>query len=174
MQGNAPTRSCKQLPGILILGCLAAAFSLWSHDHVIKSAVIYLQGTILLFFMLVLSQRSRLVAYALLPVILCGWFSYDGLYDVAGCFLHDNCLHAPLTTAAFHQHYLRLTYDISVPAALLIILKGALMYGSIFATRRYLVPIVLFSTNCTWLIAGAYIILSLLLLPLGTIPHFIS
>lgn len=174
MQDNSPTRSCKQLPGILILGCLAAAFSLWSHDHVIKSAVIYLQGTMFLFFMLVLGQRSCLVAYALLPAILCSWFSYDGLYDVAGCFLHDNCLHAPLTTAAFHQHYLRLTYDIPVPAALLIILKGCLIYGAIFATRRYMAPIVLFSTNCTWLIAGAYIILSLLLLPLGTIPHFIS
>lgn len=174
MQAPASPSICKQLTSLALLGALAAAFSLWSLDHVVKSAAIYLQGTVFLFFMLVLGQRSRLVAYALLPALLCGWFSYDGLYDVAGCFLHENCLHTPLTTAAFHQHYLRLTYDIPVPAALLIILKGILLYGAIYATRRYLKPIILYSAGVTWFIAGAYIILSLILLPLGLIPHFTS
>ncbi|MBO5684091.1 MAG: hypothetical protein J6R92_04020 [Akkermansia sp.] len=174
MQHAASPRISNQFAGIVLLGVLAAAFSLWSLDHVVKSAAIYLQGSLFLFFMLVLGQRSRIVAYALLPAILCGWFSYDGLYDVAGGILHDNCLHAPLTTAAFHQHYLRLTYDIPVAAVLLILLKGGLIYGAIYATRRHLAPITLFTANGTWLIAGAYIILSLVLLPLGIFTHFTS
>ena len=174
MQALAPTHRYGPFLSIVLLGALAAAFSLWSLDHVVKSAAIYLQGTILLWMMLVLGQRSRLVAYALLPALLCGWFSYDGLYDIAGCLLHENCLHAPLTTAAFHQHYLRLTYDIPVQAVLLILLKGGVMYGAIYTTRRYLPPITLINTGCTWLIAGTYIILSLILLPLGIIPHFTS
>ena len=174
MQNAATPRIRKQFAGIVLLGALAAAFSLWSLDHVVKSAAIYLQGMLFLFFMLVLGQRSRLVAYALLPAVLCGWFSYDGLYDVAGCFLHEDCLQSPLTTAAYHQHYLRLTYDIPVSAVLLILLKSSLVYGAIYATRRYLAPITLFSPNATWCIAGAYIILSLVLLPLGIFTHFIS
>lgn len=174
MQALAPTHRYGPFLSIVLLGALAAAFSLWSLDHVVKSAAIYLQGTILLWMMLVLGQRSRLVSYVLLPALLCGWFSYDGLYDIAGCFLHENCLSSPLITVAFHQHYLRLTYDIPVQVALLILLKGVGMYGTIYATRRYLAPITLINTDCTWIIAGTYIILSLILLPLGIIPHFIS
>ena len=174
MQALAPTHRYGPFLSIVLLSALAAAFSLWSLDHVVKSADIYLQGTVLLWMMLVLGQRSRLVAYVLLPALLCGWFSYDGLYDIAGCFLHENCLSSPLITVAFHQHYLRLTYDIPVQAALLILLKGGGMYGTIYATRRYLAPITLINTDCTWIIAGTYIILSLILLPLGIIPHFIS
>lgn len=174
MQALAPTHRYGPFLSIVLLGALAAAFSLWSLDHVVKSAAIYLQGTVLLWMMLVLGQRSRLVSYVLLPALLCGWFSYDGLYDIAGCFLHENCLSSPLITVAFHQHYLRLTYDIPVQVALLILLKGGGMYGTIYATRRYLAPITLINTDCTWIIAGTYIILSLILLPLGIIPHFIS
>ncbi len=174
MQDPAPTHRYGPFLSLALLGVLAAAFSLWSLDHVVKSAAIYLQGTVLLWMMLVLGQRSRLVAYALLPVLLCGWFSYDGLYDIAGCLLHENSLSSPLITVAFHQHYLRLTYDIPFQAVLLILLKGGVMYGAIYTTRRYLAPITLINSDCTWLIAGTYIILSLILLPLGIIPHFTS
>ncbi len=165
------SRTREQLTSIILLGALSTAFSLWSLDHVVKSACIYLQGAAFLFFMLILAQRSRLVAYALLPVILGGWFSYDGLYDVAGFLLQENSLSNFLTTVAYHQHYLRQTYDISIDSTLLIILKGGILYGAIYSTRRFLKPVVFFNTNGTWLIAGAMAILFLVVLPLGILPH---
>lgn len=171
MQSNASTHYGKQLPGILILGALAAAFSLWSLDHVVKSIFIYMQGAAFLFFMLVLAQHSRLVAYVLLPTALCGWFSYDGLYDVAGFFLQENSLRNLFTTVIYHQHYLRQTYDISVLATLVIILKGGILYGVIYGMRRFLRPVTFHSSNVTWMVAGAAVSLFLILLPLGIIPH---
>ena len=161
----------EQLTTITLLGALAAALSLWSLDHVVKSAGIYLQGSVFLFFMLILAQRSRLVAYALLPVILGGWFSYDGLYDVAGFCLQENCLSNVLTTVIYHQHYLRQTYAISVASSLIIILKGGILYGFLYSARRFLKPVTFFNTDATWLLAGGIVILFLLSLPLGILPH---
>lgn len=161
----------EQLTTIIMLGALAAALSLWSLDHVVKSADIYLQGAVFLFFMLILAQRSRLVAYALLPVILGGWFSYDGLYDVAGFCLQENCLSNILTTVIYHQHYLRQTYAISVVSSLIIILKGGILYGFLYSTRRFLKPVIFINPDATWLIAGGMAILFLLSLPLGILPH---
>lgn len=161
----------EQLTTIILLGALAAALSLWSLDHVVKSAGIYLQGAVFLFFMLILAQRSRLVAYALLPVILGGWFSYDGLYDVAGFCLQENCLSNILTTVIYHQHYLRQTYAISVASSLIIILKGGILYGFLYSTRRFLKPVIFINPDATWLLAGGIVILFLLSLPLGILPH---
>lgn len=161
----------EQLTTIILLGALAAALSLWSLDHVVKSAGIYLQGSVFLFFMLILAQRSRLVAYALLPVILGGWFSYDGLYDVAGFCLQENCLSNILTTVIYHQHYLRQTYAISVVSSLIIILKGGILYGFLYSTRRFLKPVIFINPDATWLLAGGIVILFLLSLPLGILPH---
>ena len=161
----------EQLTSLILLGVLAAALSLWSLDHVVKSACIYLQGAVFLFFMLILAQRSRLVAYALLPVILGGWFSYDGLYDVAGFCLQENCLSNVLTTIIYHQHYLRQTYAISVVSSLIIILKGGILYGGIYSARRFLKPVIFINPDATWLIAGGMAILFLLSLPLGILPH---
>ena len=161
----------EQLTTIIMLGALAAALSLWSLDHVVKSAGIYLQGSVFLFFMLILAQRSRLVAYALLPVILGGWFSYDGLYDVAGFCLQENCLSNILTTVIYHQHYLRQTYAISVESSLIIILKGGILYGGIYSARRFLKPVIFINPDATWLLAGGIVILFLLSLPLGILPH---
>ena len=161
----------EQLTTIILLGALAAALSLWSLDHVVKSAGIYLQGSVFLFFMLILAQRSRLVAYALLPVILGGWFSYDGLYDVAGFCLQENCLSNILTTVIYHQHYLRQTYAISVESSLIIILKGGILYGFLYSARRFLKPVIFINPDATWLLAGGIVILFLLSLPLGILPH---
>lgn len=161
----------EQLTTIILLGALAAALSLWSLDHVVKSTGIYLQGAVFLFFMLILALRSRLVAYALLPVILGGWFSYDGLYDVAGFCLQENCLSNILTTVIYHQHYLRQTYAISVASSLIIILKGGILYGFLYSTRRFLKPVIFINPDATWLIAGGMAILFLLSLPLGILPH---
>lgn len=161
----------EQRTSLILLGALAAALSLWSLDHVVKSACIYLQGAVFLFFLLILAQRSRLVAYALLPVILGGWFSYDGLYDVAGFCLQKNCLSNVLTTVIYHQHYLRQTYAISVVSSLIIILKGGLLYGVIYSARRFLKPVIILTPDATWLIAGGVVILFLVILPLGILPH---
>lgn len=161
----------EQRTSLILLGALAAALSLWSLDHVMKSACIYLQGAVFLFFLLILAQRSRLVAYALLPVILGGWFSYDGLYDVAGFSLQENCLSNVLTTVIYHQHYLRQTYAISVVSSLIIILKGGILYGFLYSARRFLKPVIILTPDTTWLIAGGVVILFLVILPLGILPH---
>lgn len=144
---------------------------LWTLDAASESILILLHGSIFLFFLLILSHLSRLVAYILLPFIVGIWHLRAHLYDVAGAFLHTDYVEEFIATARINQHYLRAIHEITPVSCLLYLLACGGFYCLIFCIRRYLPAVILGNATRTWVLAGLYIFLSLLIFPMGIIPN---
>lgn len=121
--------------------------------------------------MLILSHQSRLVAYILLPLIVGTWHLRNHLYDIAGAFLHTDYVEDFISTARINLHFLRAIYEITPGSCPAYLLACGGFYCLIFCIRRYLPALILGNTTWTWILAGLYIAISLLIFPMGVIPN---
>lgn len=128
-----------------------------------------LHSIIFFFCLLLLAQRNALIAYALLPLLCGAWLSFNMLYDCAGAFLHTHTISDAIATTRVNQHFLRSIYGITPGLCLAAVAGFCVLYGFIFSMRRYLRPVILLSDTSTWIIAGVYTSVSLLILPFGII-----
>lgn len=151
----------------VVLVMLAAVLSLSSLFHGEITLPGMLHSCVFFFCLLILAQRSRLVAYLLLPLTLIVWLVFPVFYDLCGAFLHTHSLAEVITTARINQYYLRSIYGITPSACLLWATGFGILYGVIFCMRRCIRPVSLFNDTWTWIIAGLYTSISLLILPFG-------
>jgi len=148
---------------------LAAGLSLSSQFHGGITLPGMLHGTIFFFFLLILAQRSRLLAYLLLPLLVGIRLTFPAFYDLTGFFLHTHTFEEIISTARINQYHLRAIYEITPGACLLCATGAVILYGMIFCVRRYLRPVCLSNETWTWITAGLYISVSLFILPFGSI-----
>lgn len=134
-----------------------------------SSIYCHIHASLLLFFLLILAQRSIIIAYLLVPAILCFWFLFDYAYDIIPPPFEKTSDY--INTQKAHLRNLYYTYLCSSSNQISMVLAAVLSYGGIYCVRRFLSPVHLYNSVATWIVAGSYTTLSLLLLPAGLIRH---
>lgn len=126
-----------------------------------------LHAFLFLFSVLLLAQRCKMIAYAVLPVILIGWCCFDYMYDITAPVLSLDLDAGMIQELKIHLHILRSTYHITLPGIIGAGLACAGLFAAIYSLRRFLAPVHLpFLIEC---MAGIYVTVSLIFLPLGLV-----
>lgn len=126
-----------------------------------------LHAIFFLFFLLLLAQRYKMIAYVVLPTVIIGWSSFDYTYDITAPIISIENSSEIIQTLRIQQHILRTIYHISLLDLIEFGLVGLCLFGAVYSIRRHLTP--LHRPFIIEIIAVIYVALSLAFLPLGLI-----
>lgn len=154
---------------LFIIACCAGAWRMSTGSFVNGSFPGIVHATFFLFFILILAQHYKMIAYVLLPTVLIGWSSFDYMYDIAAPILSIDEASGIIQTLRIQQHILRLIYHITPLDLMGFGLAGGCLFGAIYSMRHHLVPVYRQTSSLIEIIAGIYVVFSLIFLPLGLI-----